>query len=133
MRTPPFQIDGNFGITAGIAELLVQNGPDGPVLLPALPQAWHSGKGARPAREGRQVRLLLVEGRQGGAHGRVTAADRRAAAGENGFGRIGMNIVLCDDNPVELEEIQKKVELLRGADKAEHPRIPLPQKHRAER
>ena len=61
---PPMQMDGNFGITAGIVEMLLQSQTDEIELLPALPAEWPTGRmsGLR-ARGGYEIGIEWRDGK----------------------------------------------------------------------
>lgn len=95
---PPFQIDGNFGGTSGMAEMLLQSHSDEIHLLPALPKAWQHGsiEGIR-ARGGYTIDMVWEDGKLSLA--RITAS-------RSGWCRIRnadkkLEIMAADRSPLE--------------------------------
>lgn len=74
---PPFQIDGNFGATAGMTEMLLQSQNDDIELLPAVPSAWRTGSFT-----GLKARGDVTVGATWAATGDATFTLKPAKAGE---------------------------------------------------
>ena len=101
---PPFQIDGNFGGTSGIAEMLLQSHADEIHLLPALPKAWSTGNasGLR-VRGGFEVAMAWE-------NGQLTEAHLHSTLGEDCTVRTAATVsVTCDGVTVETEQSESVV------------------------
>ena len=93
---PPFQIDGNFGCTSGMTEMLLQ-AHDGAIhLLPALPDDWAATGGVSGLRAYGGFELDFIW-----QNGQVTELVIRSGLGGNGRIRVPNQVVLSDGTPLQ--------------------------------
>lgn len=106
-RHPPFQIDGNFGVTAAIAQMLVQSREHKIILLPALPKAWDHGEvnGLRLVGNA-SIALAWKDGRL--LQCRVTAD--QAYKGEIVYGSVRRTVKLKAGETIVLDERLQEIE-----------------------
>jgi alpha-L-fucosidase 2 len=97
---PPFQIDGNFGCTAGIAEMLLQSQDGFIFVLPALPDAWKNGSVSGLKARGRFI--VSIEWK----NGEVSKVKIKSLLGGNC--RIRAYNRLTSDGNFDLEEAKGK-------------------------
>lgn len=125
---PPFQIDGNFGGTAGIAEMLVQSHEGLIHLLPALPAEWPSGEiSGLVARGGFVIDMKWSEGQLQSAviHSKLGGDCRIKMAGQ----MIGKGFDLYEGSPESKNPLLQKpltVPFINQS-KVEAPELKLPE------
>lgn len=103
---PPFQIDGNFGFTAGVAELLLQSHEGFLRILPTLPDNWKNGSIRGLKARGN---ILVNISWKGGKLTQITLKSANTKTVKIKYGDITTDVSLFKDIPVIFDTHLKKV------------------------